>query len=270
MAYNIRPLSFGEILDSAFSVYRDNFVVLAGIAVLVGIPVGLIAAAGVKANSGLLTLLGLLIGLILEPMMLIALTTAVATIYLGRPVTIGDAYRSVGRVFTPIIGTILLLDILLLISFLALVVPAIYFFVCWILVFPVMIVEHRFGMTALRRSRQLVNGVWWKSFGIILVAGLIAQVPVWVLERIWTFIPVLGSVLSAATSAIASTYSLVVVVVYYFDRRCRIEDFDLRILAEQIRSEGAADAPGECSTFAEQLILCAQRVRIIAEPSSLA
>jgi hypothetical protein len=36
-------------------------------------------------------------------------------------------------------------------------------------------------------------------------------------------------------------------VVYYFDRRCRLEDFDLRLLAEQIRAEGvpggAAAAP---------------------------
>jgi hypothetical protein len=43
-----------------------------------------------------------------------------------------------------------------------------------------------------------------------------------------------------------------VLVIYYFDRRCRTEDFDLRFLAEQIRSDTAAASPaiGEPSSIA--------------------
>ena len=242
MAYNIRPLSFGEILDSAFSVFRDNFVLLAGIALIVGVPVETITSAAAKAHSSVLFVIGSLLAPIFEPVMLVAFTVAVASIYLDRPVTIGDAYRSVGKVFAPFFGTLLLTDLLLMLGLLALIVPGIYFGVCWSLVFPVMIVEHRFGMMALRRSRQLVTGVWWRTVGIFLVAALIARIPALVLSMIWSFIPILGIVLTAATSSIAQTYSLVVIVIYYFDRRCRIEDFDLRLLAEQIRADGTADA----------------------------
>jgi len=238
MAYNIRPLSFGEILDSSFTVLRDNFVLLAGISVVVGVPVELTLGAGAQGHFGV-GLVGLLIAMIFEPIMVIAFTTAVANVYLDRPVTIASAYRSVGEVFTPIIGTILLTDVLLLLALLALFVPGIYFLICWILVFPVMIVEHRFGMTALRRSRELVRGVWWRTFGILVVASLIARVPALVLNMFWAFIPILGPILTATTSSIAEAYGLVVFVIYYFDRRCRIEDFDLRLLAEQIRAEGA-------------------------------
>ncbi len=115
-----------------------------------------------------------------------------------------------------------------------------------------MIVEHRFGMTALRRSRQLVTGVWWKAFGIFIVAGLIANVPAGVLHLFWSYIPVFGPILTAGTNAIASSYGRVVLVIYYFDRRCRTEDFDLRFLAEQIRSDTTAAAPaiGEPSSIA--------------------
>jgi hypothetical protein len=241
MTYNIRPLSFVEILDSAFSIFRDNFVLLAGISAVVLLPVELIMAAGFGGHPGL-SIVGVLLTLIFEPVMAVAFTTAVASVYLDRPVTIADAYRSVGKVFTPVIGTLLLMDILLFLGALALIVPAIYFAICWSLVFPVMIVEHRFGMTGLRRSRQLVSGVWWKTLGVLLVALLIARVPALVLNMIWSFIPVLGSLLTATTTSIAAAYSLVVVVTYYFDRRCRIEDFDLRLLAEQIRAEGATEA----------------------------
>ena len=243
MTYNIRPLSFGEVLDSAFTVFRDNFVLLAGIALIIGVPVETLVSAAQKAHLGGLVLLGMLLALVLEPVMLVAFTVAVANIYLDRPITIGDAYRSVGRIFGPFFGTVLLADLLLMLAVLALIVPAIYFGVCWCLIFPVMIVEHRFGMSAMRRSRLLVSGVWWRTLGIIVVAALIARVPAMVLSMVWSFIPILGVVLTAATLSIAQTYSLIVFVIYYFDRRCRIEDFDLRLLADQIRADLTSAAP---------------------------
>jgi hypothetical protein len=44
-------------------------------------------------------------------------------------------------------------------------------------------------------------------------------------------------------TSVGLAYSAVVLTVYYFDRRCRIEDFDLRLLAEQIRAEGVQGSP---------------------------
>jgi hypothetical protein len=81
--------------------------------------------------------------------------------------------------------------------------------------------------------------VWWSTLGLLLVASLIVQVPVFGLSLLWSSIPVAGVVLNTAIYAVTAPYSSVVMIVYYFDRRCRIEDFDLRMLAEQIRTEGA-------------------------------
>ena len=209
---------------------------------MVVLPAGVMMAVKAAGHPAI-PILGLLVTLIFTPVMMVALTTAVASVYLDRPVTIGDAYRAVGNVFKPVIGTALLLDLLMLLGFIALVVPGIYFAVCWSLVVPVMIVEHRFGMIALRRSRQLVRGAWWQTLGIFLVATLIIRIPAAVLDMLWSSIPALGPILTATMSSIAEAYSLVVVVIYYFDRRCRVEDFDLRLLAEQIRAEGASGAP---------------------------
>ena len=250
LAYNIRPLSFAEILDRAFRVFRDHFSVLVGISAVLWLPYGAILAVGNTSHvvSGIAELAFWL----LFPVMYVALTAAVANVYLDRPITVGDAYRSIRVILTPIVGTYLLLYLLVIIGFIALVIPGIYLLNCWSLAAPVMIVEHRFGMTALRRSRQLVTGVWWRTFGIFFVASLIAEVPAGVLHLFWSYIPVFGPILTAGTSAIATSYSLVVLVIYYFDRRCRTEDFDLRFLAEQIRSDAAAASPaiGEPSSIA--------------------
>ena len=42
MTYDIRPLSFAEILDRSFRVYLDNFVPLFGISAVVWIPSGIL------------------------------------------------------------------------------------------------------------------------------------------------------------------------------------------------------------------------------------
>ncbi len=162
MAYNIRPLSFAEILDRAFRVFRDHFSVLVGISAVLWLPYGAILAVGNASHvvSGIAEIAFFL----LLPVMSVALTAAVANVYLDRPITVGDAYRSIRVILTPIVGTYLLLYllvslgfialvipvvslgfILVSLGFIALVIPGIYLTICWSLVAPVMIVEHRFG-----------------------------------------------------------------------------------------------------------------------------
>jgi hypothetical protein len=237
MGYNLHPLSFAETLDRAFRVYRDHFLLLAGICATLWIPCGVMRAFGTTVHA--MPAIATIVFLALFPVMSVAVTAAVANVYLDRPTTVSDAYGSILDILTPTIGTYLLFYLLLAVAFVALIIPGIYFANCWSLAVPVMIVEHRFGIAALRRSRHLVTGAWWRTLGIFMVAGLIAEVPAGVLQLFWSFIPFLGQILTAATSAVASGYSIVVLVIYYFDRRCRTEDFDLRLLAQQIRSETA-------------------------------
>lgn len=238
MAYNIRPLSFAEVLDRAFRVYIDNFQLLLGIAAVVWIPYGLLVAAG-RITAGI----GFVMLLLAAPVMGVAQAIAVAHVYLDRPITIQDAYQATRPMLLRIVGTYLLFFLFAMLAFLALIIPAIYFVNCWALVLPVMVVEQRFGMSALSRSRALVDGAWWATFGILFIATLLVSLPAGALQFFWAFIPVLGPILNAATQAVTSAYTAIVLVVWYFDRRCRTEDFDLRLLAEQIRAEGGAPAP---------------------------
>jgi hypothetical protein len=268
MAYDIRPLSFGEILDRAFRVYLDNFLLLFGISALLWIPSGLLLATGVVIGSGAASILNFIFLLVAAPVMQAALTIGVAEAYLDRPITIADAYQTARPILLPLLGTYLLMMLLFIIpcalaggafmlsravfviATIALLAVLIYFIGCWSLIGPVMIVERRFGMAALRRSRELVLGSWWRTIGIFFTAALIAGVPSTALRFVWAFIPVIGVILSALTQSVCNTYGIVAMVIYYFDRRCRTEDFDLRLLAEQVRSQSlppVAAAPGSSS-----------------------
>jgi hypothetical protein len=269
MTYDIRPLSFGEILDRAFRVYLDNFALLFGIAAVVWIPSGLILASGALIGPNAANLLNGLFLLILAPLMHAALIDGVAEAYLGHPTGIADAYQSIRPIFWSYFGTFVILGLLFLIPGAIIVglgfmgghglfalaiivfgVLAMYFAVLFAFIGPVAIVERHFAMSALRRSRELILGSWWQTLGILVTAGLIAEVPAAALRFLWAFIPFIGLILTALTQALSSTYSAVALTVYYFERRCRVEDFDLRLLAEQVRSQSAptmTPAPGSSS-----------------------
>ncbi|MGH7778433.1 MAG: hypothetical protein ACREQR_01210 [Candidatus Binataceae bacterium] len=238
MAYDIHPLSFGEILDRGFRVLRDNIVLLAGIAALLFVPVGVMQMLGHSTALSLSQLVFFLIG---GPIMQAALTVAIANVYLGSPITIDEAYISLKPILIPYLGTFLLIYPLIILGFVCLIIPGFYFMICWSLAAQVMIIERRFGLETMRRSRELVRGAWWATFGIVIAAGIISEVPTAILSVVWSYIPLFGPLLTAATRSVTVTYGAAVLVIYYFDRRCRIEDFDLRFLAEQIRSEGGAN-----------------------------
>jgi len=102
-----------------------------------------------------------------------------------------------------------------------------------------MVVERRFGVTALRRSSALIKSAWWRTFGIFVVVEAVQLVPVRILRILWSSMWVEGILLRGLVASVGYAYIAIVLTVYYFDRRCRIEDFDLRHLAEQIRAESA-------------------------------
>jgi hypothetical protein len=122
MTEPLRPLSIGELLDRAFSLYRQNFKLFIGVSILgpaallcvqmafAAVGTGGIHSAGVIQNrvSVLVTVLGgIIFYLIGHSISMAASVRAVAAVYLGKPIQIGEAYASVkGRVLR-VIGVLL-------------------------------------------------------------------------------------------------------------------------------------------------------------------
>jgi hypothetical protein len=233
----------------------DNFALLFGIAAVIWLPSGIILASAPLLGNAAAVIINALFISIAGLVGSAALNLAVASVYLNRPTTVAEVYRSTRPIIGPLFGTYLLLALLFVIpgaavgalylaakslfviGIISFVIVGLYFLVSWSLTIPVIVAERRFAMSALRRSRGLVKGVWWRTLGILFVVALIAQVPAAALKFVWGYIPVIGVILTALTQALSAAYSAVAVMIYYFDRRCRTEDFDLHFLAEQVRSE---------------------------------
>jgi hypothetical protein len=277
MAYDIRPLSFAEVFDRTFRILVDNARVLIAITAIYFIPKDLLSPSGPPAGAGrplvMFWLMAAATGAI-WPLYHAALTSAVADIYLDRPVTLGKSYKSAWELYWPFFGTYLLFGIivgacafvvgiffaipltyaggpagaLVGISLTYLVLVPIMAQLC--LIAPIMVVEDTFGGSALSRSMNLVKGAFWPTFGLVLLNSLLIGLPEQILNRIWSSIPIVGSALTAIGDSLVVTFAAIAIVVYYIDRRCRLEDFDLHRLAEQVGQSRSLPVSAEQASLA--------------------
>lgn len=122
MDQSLRPMSTAQVLDRTFSLYRNNFVLFAGIAavppafVLVAQMIGLaipkaannmaVSVSGLAAiSAGAIVAIGILLYLVGYSLATGASIYAVSNAHLGKATTISQSYRSVSNRVGAIIAT---------------------------------------------------------------------------------------------------------------------------------------------------------------------
>jgi hypothetical protein len=245
MAYEIRELSFGEILDRGFRLVRDHIVLLGAPAAAIYVPVSLVLTVLTPetptAPADLLPFAAsfaalILLSLVVVPVLWASVTYAIGESYLGRSVTIAEALRAGVDVLLPLIGTWILAYLAILGGFLLLILPGIYLTLAFMLITQVMVLERRFGVRALGRSRELMSGHMLRGFGILLVGTLLVGLLSSGIELGLGWIPVLGPIASGIAQALGFAYTSTLGVLLYFDIRCRKEAFDLEHLSRLVEA----------------------------------
>ena len=213
---------------------------------------------------GLLALGGLG-GVLLLPFSVGAVYRAVTDVALGRPAAVGTVLRETLARYFPLFGLILVFFalaiawviltsigfVLLVLPGLAMVCVGVYFAVRWSLSVAAMMAEDIGPINGMRRSWNLVSGMWWRSFGILVVAFVLQFIISLALGFLFGLIVgvalsgdlglAVSSVGSTLLSALVSPIATIAVVLLYFDLRVRKEGLDLDQLARQT-SPGPAPA----------------------------
>lgn len=203
------------------------------------------------------------------------ITAVIGEGVLGRPVTAGDAWQRLRPVFWRLVGVTVVTFVItfgtivpgiLAIVFapaifavlliLAAVPVGVWLWISFSLAPAIVVLEGQTVRGALRRSRALVQNSWWRVFGIILLAGVIAAAVSGVISIPFGLagggLTTLGDntdqvafsqlVVSAIGGLIASTvarpFSAGVSALLYIDRRIRAEALDLTL------ARAAAERPG--------------------------
>ncbi len=216
---------------------------------------------------------GMLIYLILYPFVAAAVTAAVGNLYLGRHLEIGDAARAgLGALVRLLMAVI---AYVIAVGFACVVVIAIAAFagstlvellgalggagtalgviggvaLAGVLVFwglyagtvsallaPVVVLESRGIFASVGRAFSLGATARGRLIGVVVTAGLIVGFPVFGAQVMIGFVPVLGVLVWAGFQAVGFAFTTATAVVLYFDLRCRSENYDLELLAEQVEA----------------------------------
>lgn len=128
---------------------------------------------------------------------------------------------------------------LMLLGLLAGAVLATFFAIRWSLTTPSLMLEGTTVTGALKRSWTLVGGAFWRTFGIILLGGIIASAVSGVVSGIFGAFGATGTTLALFMGSIGTVLGLMlampfiagVVTLVYMDRRMRTEGFDAKLRA---------------------------------------
>jgi hypothetical protein len=256
----LRQMGIGELIDAAVKLYRRDWLALMGIVAFVLVPAtfaqfwltqGLIGPMiGTRSPSSDAATQFLIVSLvvfaiqflIVQPFLVAAITRAAADAYLGERVSIGRTYQYALRKLPAILLITILTTIVTLIGFILLIIPGIIAFVRLALAPPVVVVEDVRGTKAIGRSWRLTKGSFWRLLGLLILSGLIAAVGALIItvptELIALSLGVGGWPVSALGSALATVlitpFSMLIIVLFYFDMRIRKEGFDIEVMAQEL------------------------------------
>lgn len=192
-----KTFKVGDILDSMFTLYRNNYKLYLSIATIYFLAV-LIEYSLKGFISG--TIQNAIIPLLISiPLAIVAISTAVyatGSLYLDREISVDNIIKYVFHRFVPLIGSHLIVRLLLslcLISFSLSVVLtfrsgpvgillgliaipfSIYLIVNWIFHIPVILFEKKQILNSFSKSSALVENSWWRVLGIFILILIITS-----------------------------------------------------------------------------------------------
>ncbi len=251
----LRPLSIGEILDGAFSLYRSRFTTLVGAMLLLFAPALVLGvAADVVSGEGALAAILWLATSLFQGLAGLASFGACIWIasetVLGRSVSMGDALRKGIQKMVPVFLGSVILVICLILGFCLLIVPGILVWVMWFAMAPILVLEDRWDFFG--RSRDLARGSWLKIFVVMVLYSIIASLPLVLVEgggmlalgladyQANVVRPAWMTISSLLGSALLTPFSHCALTLLYYDQRVRKEGLDVELAARAVGSVGTA------------------------------
>ncbi len=165
--------------------------------------------------------------LVIAPLITATCISALREIATGARPRPGRTLAAGLEAFSPIFFAVLLAAVGIALGLVLLIVPGIFLFVRWFFVPQAVVLENARGPEALSASGRVVDGFWWRVFGIVILANLAATVPNLLLIEPFGAIArsadraVWGLVGQIAAETVTTPFVALVSTLLYFDLRAR-------------------------------------------------
>jgi hypothetical protein len=261
---NLRPLSVGDILDGAFTLYRRNFASFFLIALIpvvplilmwIALPFMLTGASGADLLTGVAVLISTPYTAFASTLLWAALVYATMRAYEGETPGTGESLVVGLKRFLSVLIAGIVVFIAILLGFIFFIVPGLIFAAMFFAFIHAIVIERCDPFDALGRSRKLSKGARMRILGVSLLAGCITILPGMALSAIAGVAGGWGMLMGGAeavavggwvggltqagsvlVTAITTPFSVAVLTLLYIDRRARTEAPDLEAAAERLGS----------------------------------
>ena len=235
-----REREIGDLLGDAFRIYRRHFGTVFAIALAIVVPVQLVVSgigleeltSGYRQSDDAAELL---IPTLVSYFVVAPLITA-ATIHLLQRLADGErphAGRSIQAgldIFAPVFIAVLIAGLGTAAGLVLFIVPGLYVAVRWFYVPQAVVIDGQRAGEALRASWALSRGFWWRTFGVIVLANIVAFIPASLLvipldslaesaDHQW--ISLAGMIL---TETLTAPFVAIVATLLFFDVRARRQE----------------------------------------------
>ena len=278
MPANLRPLSTGELLDKTFTLYRLNFPLFFGIAVLPQIGLFILvtlfqgfsfatrqtqnlASVATLAIVTFVAALTYLVGALVATGITQAATTfAVSSLYLGEPASVKGAYARVKGMIWLSVRVVFSLGFLIMLGLLLFIIPGIIVLRRYSLAVPAAVLERIKTSEALKRSRHLSEGSGGRVLLVyVLMLVLVYAVAIgagWALTLVFKAqalqtsfgAQVAHRFVSSLVSAVVAPVMTIAFSLLYYDQRVRKEAFDIEHMMQALQPGGASTGAAAAGT----------------------
>jgi zinc-ribbon domain len=241
-----RELSLGEVVSKTFEVYRQDFtkyfIIFAVVEVITGVVTALARRAFVLPTlppnptpqqffNWFPGFFGALVPLVAS---IFVVTVVFFPIAQGSAIKLASERIDKGQAdlgasvrfaasrllwiwaLSIVVGTIVVL------GFIALVIPGIILAIMFALSFPVLLIENKGVLDSMGRSRELVRNRWLKTFGTFLVFAIILGIASGIVSAISGPFGVASPVVNGILSAFYQPLFPILLTVYYYSNLVRI------------------------------------------------
>lgn len=119
--------------------------------------------------------------------------------------------------FWRLLITYIIYIVLIILLFLLLVIPGIIFMVYWYFFAYIVLDQGLSGMAALKKSKEMIKGRWWKTFALFVIAAVVGGILSSIVASTGGRDALVGGLLMALVSGLISVYFGYVAVAYYFN-----------------------------------------------------
>ena len=181
---NLQPMGLSDILDGMFTLYRNHIKLYINIVVVFFVMNYVTDKLVIFALQNSVTtgdlpaiLLFSIVSVLLSIYIVGVLSYATAHVFLGKNISPGNAFLHTLRLFAKYIVCTMIYLLVFGGLFITIIgIPfAIYLFIRWGFYTLPLLFEEKTTMGSIKRSSELVKGVWLRTFGITILIILIVQ-----------------------------------------------------------------------------------------------